>query len=322
MAASPARVASSIASACWSITTILERSTPRASSVSTAARPFVPNPMTMVWSFKPLLHMRSRKAVRVRSASTSMVVPTRMIRNRIRAGVISRVVASRASVGHRRDVAVAGGGDADGRVVERVEEADGRPVEVAVAVAAEVGDDRDEDQQADGDAQPGGQAPPRARDAGGEADDGLGERHGRERSRREPSGGARTVAPAFHEQSGRTASGRRADAGSRRASRRAEGAGHLPPPAHGERSAGSPRGARRAPGAAALLGERARAGRPPAGPRGGGRRGDALGRRRRRGARGIGHDDAAPAARGAPGDVHRHALRACCSAPARWPTSA
>ena len=53
--------------------------------------------MTMVWSFKPLLQIRSRKAVRVRSASTSMVVPMRMIRNRILAGVISTVVTSRAS---------------------------------------------------------------------------------------------------------------------------------------------------------------------------------------------------------------------------------
>ena len=97
MPASPARVASSIASACWSITTILLRSTPRASRVSTAARPFVPNPMTMVWSCKPFLQIRSRNAVRVRSASTSMVVPMRMIRNRILAGVISRVVTSRAS---------------------------------------------------------------------------------------------------------------------------------------------------------------------------------------------------------------------------------
>ena len=97
MPASPERVASSIASAWESMTTIFPRSVPRAIMVSTAARPFVPNPMTMVWSFKPLLQIRSRKAVRVRSASTSMVVPTRMIRNRIRAGVISTVVTSRAS---------------------------------------------------------------------------------------------------------------------------------------------------------------------------------------------------------------------------------
>ena len=110
--------------------------------------------------------------------------------------------------------------------------------------------------------------------------------------------------------SGRTASGRRADAGSRRASRRAEGAGHLSPPAHGQRAAGSARRARRPPGAAALLGERARPGRSPARPRGRGRRGDALGRGRRRGARRLGHDDAAPPARGAPGRLQRRALRA------------
>ena len=77
------------------MTTICSRGVPRASSVSTAARPLVPNPMTMVWSFKALLQTRSRTAVRVRSASTSMVVPTRMIRNTIRAGVTSSVVARR-----------------------------------------------------------------------------------------------------------------------------------------------------------------------------------------------------------------------------------
>jgi hypothetical protein len=131
------RVASSIASASGVDHDDRSRSTPRASSVSTAARPLVPNPMTMVWSFKPLLQIRSRKAVRVRSASTSMVVPMRMIRNRILAGVISSGRDQPRLVGHRRDVAVAGGGDADGRVVQRVEEADGRPVEVAVAVAPE-----------------------------------------------------------------------------------------------------------------------------------------------------------------------------------------
>ena len=47
-----------------STTTICSRGVPRASSVSTAARPLVPNPITMVWSFKPLLQTRSRNAVR------------------------------------------------------------------------------------------------------------------------------------------------------------------------------------------------------------------------------------------------------------------
>ena len=36
----------------------------------------------------------------------------------------------------------------------------------------------------------------------------------------------------------------------------------------------------------------------------------------------VGHDDAAPPARGAPGGVLRRALAGCCSARARWPTSA
>ena len=61
-----------------------------------AARPLVPKPQTMVWPFKVLLQIRSRHAIRVRSASTSSVVPTRMIRNSTRAGVTSSEVVSRA----------------------------------------------------------------------------------------------------------------------------------------------------------------------------------------------------------------------------------
>ena len=102
---------------------------------------------------------------------------------------------------------------------------------------------------------------------------------------------------------------------------RARRARHPSPHADGQRAAGPARGPRRAPGAAAVLGQPPRAGRPPARARGGGRRRHALGRRRGRPAAGLGHDDAAPAARGAPRGLPRHARRRCCSAPATSRTS-
>jgi hypothetical protein len=95
IAANPPRVASSIASRSTSMTRIWSGWVPAASSVAIAARPLVPKPQTMVWSFKRCLQSRSRTARRVLSVSTSIVVPTRMMRNTIRAGVMSRVVASR-----------------------------------------------------------------------------------------------------------------------------------------------------------------------------------------------------------------------------------
>ena len=59
----------------------------------------------------------------------------------------------------RRDVAVAGRGDRDGRVVQGVEEAHRRPVQVAVPVPAEPGDERDDEDERQGDRDPDAERP-------------------------------------------------------------------------------------------------------------------------------------------------------------------
>ena len=97
IAARPSALARSRAAGLGSMTTIRSGSMPLPSSVLTAARPLVPYPQTIVWSCKFLLHLATRIAWRLRSASISKVVPTSRIKNRIRAGVTRIVVASRAS---------------------------------------------------------------------------------------------------------------------------------------------------------------------------------------------------------------------------------
>jgi hypothetical protein len=96
MAASPCSSARSTASARGSITTIRPRSIPLPTSTSTAVWPLVPKPQMITWSFKRRLQNRSLIAWRDRSASSSTVVPTSSMRNRIRAGVTRSVVARRA----------------------------------------------------------------------------------------------------------------------------------------------------------------------------------------------------------------------------------
>ena len=59
-------------------------------------RPLTPKPQMMVWSCKVRLQLRSRYAVRVRSASTSSVVDTRMTRNSTLAGITTSTFTSRA----------------------------------------------------------------------------------------------------------------------------------------------------------------------------------------------------------------------------------
>ncbi len=67
----------------------------------------------------------------------------------MRAGVTSSEVRQPRAVGHRRDVAVAGRRDADRRVVEASSSETSPPARVAVAVALDVRDERDEQQQGD-----------------------------------------------------------------------------------------------------------------------------------------------------------------------------
>ena len=71
----------------------------------------------------------------------------------MRAGVTSSVVSSRAWSLAGPDVAVPGRRDADRRVVERVQQADRVVLRVDVAIAAGVGQQRDEQDEREGDAE-------------------------------------------------------------------------------------------------------------------------------------------------------------------------
>ena len=69
------------------------------------------------------------------------MVPTSTIRNAIRSGVMIRMLINRADVVIRGDVAVAGGRQRDGRVVDAVQEGQRIVLNVVVAVAVEVDDE-------------------------------------------------------------------------------------------------------------------------------------------------------------------------------------
>ena len=131
-------------------------------------------------------------------------------------------------------------------------------------------------------------------------------------ARRRPPIGASTARPRRQEP----------HAGSAGPTGRAQGARPLSPYAHGERSPGTAGRPRRQARPAAVLEQLPRPRRSPARARGGRGRRDALGRRRGRVAARVGEHDAAPAAGGADRRVQGDAERACCSAPATWPTSA
>ena len=97
MAAMPSSPASAMWSGSLSTATIVALSTPSSSSARTALRPLVPYPTTTVCAFNFDLQRLCRSCSRVRWVSTSRVVPTRMMRNRMRSGVITRTFTSRAA---------------------------------------------------------------------------------------------------------------------------------------------------------------------------------------------------------------------------------
>ncbi len=93
----PALFASRMASGEWSTTTIEPGGVPVSRKVASAARPFVPYPMTTVCPDTRDLHREMRQPRLVRSASTSSVVPIRTIRKTTRIGVMTSVFTSRAA---------------------------------------------------------------------------------------------------------------------------------------------------------------------------------------------------------------------------------
>ena len=125
-----------------SMTTMSAALAPRAISSSTASEPLVPKPATTMWLLKVLLescHMPSfpcpaeNEGVGRADEDQHEEDADRRHHQRVEhAGV----------VGHRDDVAIAGGGDADHREIDDVEEADLAVVIVPEAVALEPVDAR------------------------------------------------------------------------------------------------------------------------------------------------------------------------------------
>ena len=93
----PSAVAASMTLELGSTTTTCSFFSPVAQTVWIAERPFVPKPTTTVCSRKAALQRFSRHSSRVRSVRTSSVVPTRMIRNSTRSGVITKMLVNRAA---------------------------------------------------------------------------------------------------------------------------------------------------------------------------------------------------------------------------------
>ena len=93
-----ARFASAVACGRMSITTTSAGVGPASSSVLSVLRPFVPYPTSTVCPDNLDLHRDIRQLSRVRSVSTSSVVPISRIRKTTLIGVITNVLTSRAVV--------------------------------------------------------------------------------------------------------------------------------------------------------------------------------------------------------------------------------
>ena len=92
----PSRAAASMVARSGDTTTIWEAGVPASTRECAAARPFTPYPMITVWSFTWDLQRFERSCSRVRRVRTSIVVPTRTMRNTKRSGVMTRAFTRRA----------------------------------------------------------------------------------------------------------------------------------------------------------------------------------------------------------------------------------
>ena len=131
--AQPSCSARSSASASQSMTTMSDALAPRAISSSTASEPLVPKPATTIWSLKVRCTLRHLPFVPCPAENEGVggadedqheEDPDRRHHQRVEHARM---------VGHRDDVAIAGGGDADHREIDHVEEADLTVIIVAEA---------------------------------------------------------------------------------------------------------------------------------------------------------------------------------------------